>query len=134
MSEVVYLLWSHKHNAWWNPKARGYTTEQDQAGRYSKAEAIKYVVGSAQCGILDQVTSMVAAPDNWRPREEAAIAPILVRNYQTSTIHRAGCNDLGDHVITWAWAIGRTVGEIRTAIAAQGGTECPSCQPLGAAS
>ena len=64
-SQVVYLLWSGKRQAWWAPDARGYTDRQDLAGRYSEADAIRHVVRSAQCGQLDEVTSMVAAPDNW---------------------------------------------------------------------
>ena len=64
-STVVYLLWSHKHDMWWSPAAAGYTTDMTRAGRYSEREAVRYVVNSAQCGLLAQVTSMVAAPDNW---------------------------------------------------------------------
>jgi hypothetical protein len=62
---VIYLLWSGRHEGWWRPDARGYTSDIDQAGRYTRAEALRHVVTSAQCGIREQVTSMVAAPDNW---------------------------------------------------------------------
>ncbi len=62
---IVYLLWSNKHDMWWKPAARGYTNNQTEAGRYSEAEALAYVLRSAECGILAQVTCMVAAPDNW---------------------------------------------------------------------
>lgn len=62
---VVYLLWSGRHQAWWRPDARGYTTDQANAGRYRRDEAVRHVVTSAQCGVRDQVTSMVAAPENW---------------------------------------------------------------------
>lgn len=62
---VVYLLWSGKHQAWWRPDARGYTPTERDAGRYTRAEAVLHVIASAQCGVRDQVTSMVAAPDNW---------------------------------------------------------------------
>lgn len=67
MSAILYLLWSNKHNAWWAPAARGYTSNMDEAGRYSEANAVKYVVQSAMSGELGQVTCMVAAPDNWVP-------------------------------------------------------------------
>lgn len=63
---VVYLLWSNKHDMWWRPDDRGYTNNQDEAGRYSEAEAIERVVQSAHSGRLAQVTCMVAAPDNWQ--------------------------------------------------------------------
>lgn len=62
---VVYLLWSQSHNAWWKPDGRGYTESLDEAGRLSEADAVRYVVRSAQSGIRDKVTFMVAAPDNW---------------------------------------------------------------------
>lgn len=63
--EVLYLLWSNKHEAWWKPGAWGYTNVQSEAGRFTEAEATRYVVASAQCGRLAAVTCMVAAPDNW---------------------------------------------------------------------
>lgn len=63
---LVYLLWSQKRNAWWRPDARGYTSEVAEAGRFSEAEAVRKVVASAQSGIRDKVTFMVAAPDNWQ--------------------------------------------------------------------
>lgn len=62
---VVYLLWSQTHQAWWGVGGWGYTESIEHAGRFSEAEAIRYTVGSAQCGIRDQVSFMVAAPDNW---------------------------------------------------------------------
>lgn len=39
--EKTYLVWSHEHGAWWRPERRGYTTDLDAAGRYSRGEAIK---------------------------------------------------------------------------------------------
>ena len=65
MDDIVYLLWSNKHQAWWRPSDRGYTEDIDEAGLYSRIEAIERVARSADCGILAQVTCMVAAPDNW---------------------------------------------------------------------
>jgi len=70
MSEIVYLLWSNKHSMWWRPASWGYTEDIDEAGRYSQDEAAERVIQSAQCGLLEQVTCMVAAPDNWSRRGE----------------------------------------------------------------
>lgn len=66
MNEISYLLWSNKHQAWWRPLALGYTEDMAEAGRYDELTALHYVCKSAHCGRLDQVTCMVAAPDNWR--------------------------------------------------------------------
>ena len=76
MSEVLFLLWSNKYQAWWRWGALGYTPDADHAGRFTEAEAVKYVVRSAMCGDLSQVTSMVAAPDNWSELEAAGLRVI----------------------------------------------------------
>lgn len=40
MSELaIWLIYSREHNAWWRPKAAGYTSDVAQAGRYTKADA-----------------------------------------------------------------------------------------------
>src|SRR5258705_13917551 len=52
----VYLLSSQAHNAWWRPNGPGYPAHNDQAGRFTEAEAIRYVFASAQSGIRDKVT------------------------------------------------------------------------------
>lgn len=36
-----YLVWSNEHRAWWRPNNSGYTIHFEQAGRYSRDEAIK---------------------------------------------------------------------------------------------
>jgi hypothetical protein len=68
MSEIVYLLWSNKHGAWWRPDGRGYTDSIEEAGDYTEAEAVARVKQSALCGDRNKVTLMVAAPHNWSPR------------------------------------------------------------------
>lgn len=65
MSGVVFLLWSNKHSMWWRAGGNGYTSDIRAAGRYTEAGATRHVVQSAFSGRLDQVTCMVAAPDNW---------------------------------------------------------------------
>ncbi len=65
MSEILYLLWSNKHQQWWRPNSAGYTGLQAEAGRYSEWDALERVRNSAACGILAEVTCMVAAADNW---------------------------------------------------------------------
>src|SRR4051812_5202005 len=39
MSELMYLIWSNEHQAWWMPNHSGYTTISERAGRYTKAQA-----------------------------------------------------------------------------------------------
>lgn len=62
---IPFLLWSNKHSAWWRPGARGYTADRAEAGRFTQAEALHYVLNSAYCGLLSSVTCMVAAPEGW---------------------------------------------------------------------
>lgn len=38
-----YLIFSHKHRAWWMPKGLGYTAFTELAGVYSQEEALKIV-------------------------------------------------------------------------------------------
>lgn len=64
-TDIVYLLWSNKHRMWWRPNSAGYTSNEAEAGRYSEHDALERVRNSAACGILEQVTCMVAARDNW---------------------------------------------------------------------
>lgn len=64
---LAFLLWSNKHGAWWKPAARGYTVDRREAGRYTEAEAVRYVANSAMCGILSQVTCMVVDGHWGRP-------------------------------------------------------------------
>jgi hypothetical protein len=59
--EIVYNLWSNKHDAWWRPAAWGYTKDRAEAGLFDEDEAVRYVVKSAMSGRLNEVTCMVAA-------------------------------------------------------------------------
>ena len=34
------LIWSHEHSAWWRPKSAGYTNSINDAGRYTRDEAL----------------------------------------------------------------------------------------------
>lgn len=38
-----YLIWSIEHTAWWAPARLGYTTDLQQAGRYTHADAAQIV-------------------------------------------------------------------------------------------
>jgi len=38
-NKISWLIWSNKHDAWWNPDRNGYTPHVDRAGRYSLDEA-----------------------------------------------------------------------------------------------
>jgi hypothetical protein len=68
MTDLRFLLWSNKHSMWWRADARGYTLNADEAGRYSKSDAIGFVVASSYNGRLDEVTCMVVAPQRAEAR------------------------------------------------------------------
>ena len=42
MSEQNYLVWSNEHGAWWCSHAHGYTLNFEEAGRFTRSEAISY--------------------------------------------------------------------------------------------
>jgi len=42
----AYLVWSNMHNAFWREGRAGYTSQLNQAGRYSREEAIGIAAGS----------------------------------------------------------------------------------------
>lgn len=46
-----YLIWSHEHNAWWGPNQSGYTTDVEQAGRYSFDEAAEITMDVLPPGV-----------------------------------------------------------------------------------
>lgn len=43
---MQYLIYSREHEAWWKPAERGYTTDIDQAGRYSREKAAAICEGA----------------------------------------------------------------------------------------
>ena len=46
MSEGTYLIWSNEHRAWWGQNSCGYTTRIEDAGRYSRTEAMEICRGA----------------------------------------------------------------------------------------
>lgn len=56
-----YVIWSNEHRAWWRANSRGYAKDFDDAGVYSRGEAIKI------CGV---------GRDGWGAREVPAEIPV----------------------------------------------------------
>lgn len=42
--DAAYVIWSNEHKCWWAPNRCGYRSSLDDAGRYSRDEAIKICV------------------------------------------------------------------------------------------
>ena len=36
-----WMVWSYEHRAWWKPGDMGYTTDFEEAARYTQAQAVK---------------------------------------------------------------------------------------------
>lgn len=49
-----YLIWSHEHDAWWRPGGWGYTTNVDEAGRYSLIDASRIVLDANLITVNEQ--------------------------------------------------------------------------------
>ncbi len=60
----AYLVWSHEHGAWW-AGVSGYTTHLNQAGRFTRREAIKICV---------------TARGGWRPGEAPNEHPVRLED------------------------------------------------------
>jgi len=41
-----YLIWSNEHRSWWRPNRVGYTQHIEQAGRYSRDDAMEITDGA----------------------------------------------------------------------------------------
>ena len=50
MTDMMFVIWSWEHNAWWASNRQGYTEQLDRAGRYSFDEAAEVVVGHIPAG------------------------------------------------------------------------------------
>ncbi len=57
----MYLIWSNEHKAWWRENSAGYTVHLEDAGRYSRGEAI---------------TICQSAHDGWRKEKAPPEMPI----------------------------------------------------------
>lgn len=56
----LYVIWSHEHTAWWAPNGQGYVRDLAKAGRYSAAEAGRWVVQAYPPGIEVAVDELIA--------------------------------------------------------------------------
>jgi len=54
-----YLVWSNEHLAWWGPGQHGYSRGLNDAGRYSRAEAIdicsRAMMTAVQIGMISEI-------------------------------------------------------------------------------
>lgn len=66
-----FNIWSGKHDAWWRHNAWGYTNNPDDAGVFSYAETVRYVLQSAYHGVKERASVPVAV---LRPRVAELIA------------------------------------------------------------
>ncbi len=64
--DETYVIWSHEHKQWWGRNHCGYVEEIEDAGIYSRAEAIDITFDHVPAG------------------EEVAIPHMYVRNYINS--------------------------------------------------
>lgn len=44
---MTFLIWSMDHNAWWRPRAAGYTKKKSEAGRYTIEQALSHRLDGA---------------------------------------------------------------------------------------
>lgn len=68
---VNFMLWSTRHQAWWRPAGRGYTTSLDEAGAFDADEAATETLRGAFTGNVDEATVPVV---DYRPQLATAAA------------------------------------------------------------
>lgn len=61
MNPLRYLLWANDRQMWWLPDGWGYTANRTEAGTFSEAEAVRFVIQSAHAGRVSEATVMIAA-------------------------------------------------------------------------
>lgn len=62
-----WLIWSNEHLAFWAANHRGYTSQIDRAGRYTKAQADKICSKdgpSHRAGVPDEVALLAPGPSD----------------------------------------------------------------------
>ncbi len=69
---ITYLLWSHSRKEWWRPDGRGYTPIISEAGRFPRMIAMDKCAQAADAGLLAEAVTMVAAPEHFPARVQAA--------------------------------------------------------------
>lgn len=65
-TDFTFLLWGMNRNEWWKPGGMGYTSNVDEAGRFTREAALAEVVNASFSGRVESGVVMVAAPENWR--------------------------------------------------------------------
>ena len=62
---MKYVIWSFKHNQWWGPDQRGYTSDLSLAGLYGPTEAGEIVINSVlleSCAIIEPIAERHGPP------------------------------------------------------------------------
>jgi hypothetical protein len=62
-----YVIWSFEHDAWWRPGSWGYTTELEDAGHFTQAEAEKIVTDANIVEINEQAVTLSDATRHGPP-------------------------------------------------------------------
>jgi hypothetical protein len=62
-ADDLYVVWSHEHSCWWRANSQGYARRVEDAGVYTRAEAISI---------------SHRGRDGWRPEEKPDELPIRV--------------------------------------------------------
>lgn len=55
MTETTYLIWSNHHSAWWGPGGCGYRLNPDDGGRYTRADAERWLGRGCDCCRLPEL-------------------------------------------------------------------------------
>ncbi len=81
MSEELFMIWSHKREAWWKQNLHGYASDMSEAGHFTFHQAVEIVRGANIC---------LPIKKNSRPEDSMVPVPNRPTPSKTEEVEKAG--------------------------------------------
>ena len=90
--ETPYVIWSNEHRGWWAPNRCGYTGEIENAGCYSRREALNICYDAGPSSLHLRPAPLGCIPAEIMMRLEDARASTLWHRGNQEVTDRCGCS------------------------------------------